>query len=143
MAADYSIILGLAAIVIFGGLMFLFISKNTIKRCRTHLNVEDYRVKFLAAENQLKRDDQASYSLSVLNADKLVDQALRELGLPGDTMGEKLKNSPKKFSDVNSLWAAHKLRNRIAHETNVIVGYDEARYALVSFKKALKDLGAI
>jgi hypothetical protein len=143
MAADYSIILGLAVIVILGGLMFLFMSKFSVKKCRTHLNVDEYRVKFLAAENQLKHDDQGSYSLSVLNADKLVDQALRELGLPGETMGEKLKNSPKKFSDINSLWLAHKLRNRIAHETNVVVGYDEARYALASFKKALKDLGAI
>lgn len=143
MAADYSIILGLAVIVILGGLMFLFMSKFSVKKCRTHLNVDEYRVKFLAAENQLKRDDQGSYSLSVLNADKLVDQALRECGLPGETMGEKLKNSPKKFSDINSLWVAHKLRNRIAHETNVVVGYDEARYALASFKKALKDLGAI
>jgi len=143
MVVDYSVILGLAAVVILGGLMFLFISKFTVKKCRTHLNVEEYRVKFLAAENQLRRDDQASYSLSVLNADKLVDQALRERGFPGDTMGEKLKNSPKKFGDINGLWNAHKLRNRIAHETNVVVGYDEARYALASFKKALKDLGAI
>ena len=143
MTADYSIVLGLAVVVILGGLMFFFMSKSTNKKCRTHLNVEEYRVKFLAAENQLKRDDQGSYSLSVLNADKLVDQALRERGLPGETMGEKLKNSPKKFSDINGLWTAHKLRNRIAHETNVVVGYDEAQYALASFKKALKDLGAI
>ena len=140
---DYTVMLGLAAIIILGGLMFLFVSKFTVKKSRKHLNVEEYRVKFLASENQLKRDDLSSYNLSVLNADKLVDQACRECGMSGETMGERLRNSPKKFSDINGLWMAHKLRNRIAHETDVVVTYDEARYALASFKKALKDLGAI
>ncbi len=140
---DYSIILGLAGVVILGGVLFLIISKTTITKCHKRLNVDDYRVKFLAIENQLMRDNQASFSLAVINADKLVDQALRECNFAGQTMGEKLKNSPKKFSDINSLWNAHKLRNKIAHETNVTVSYDEARYALASFKKALKDLGAI
>jgi hypothetical protein len=79
----------------------------------------------------------------VLNADKLVDQALRESGINGETMGERLKSSATKFSDLNGLWTAHKLRNRIAHEPDVAVSYDEARYALNCFRKALKDLGAI
>jgi transposase len=81
--------------------------------------------------------------LAVLNADKLVDLALRQCGVRGETMGERLKNDASKFSDINGLWTAHKLRNRIAHESDVVVNYDEARHALGYFKKALKDLGAI
>lgn len=140
---DYAVMFGLAGIVIFGGFLFWLISKITSKTSHKRLNVEEYRVKFLASENQLKHDEPNSYSLSVLNADKLVDQACRECGLPGETMGERLKNSPQRFKDINGLWTAHKLRNRIAHETNVTVSYNDAKYALESFKKALKDLGAI
>ncbi len=140
---DQSIVFGLAAILIVGALLFAIISKVTIKKCAKHLNVEQYRVKCLAIEQQLKRDEVSSYHLSVLNADKLVDQALRESGAKGQTMGERLKDISVDFSDLNGLWTAHKLRNRIAHEPDVNVSYDEARYALSCFRKALKDLGAI
>ncbi len=108
-----------------------------------HLDVEQYRVKYLEIENSLKRDVVSSYHLAVLNADKLVDQALKERGIRGETMGERMKNSASLFSDRNGIWMAHKLRNQIAHETDVKISYNDARYALVGFKKALKDLGAI
>jgi len=140
---DYMIIFGLAGILIIGAVLFALISKVTIRKWAKHLDVEQYRVKYLAIENQLKRDEPSSYHLVVLNADKLVDLAMRECGISGETMGERLKQYSKKFSDLNGLWTAHKLRNRIAHETDVSVNYDEARYALSCFKKALKDLGAI
>jgi hypothetical protein len=54
-----------------------------------------------------------------------------------------MRNAAVSFKDKNSLWTAHKLRNRIAHETDAVVGYNDARYALACYKKALKDLGAI
>lgn len=140
---DQSIVFGLAAILVLGAVLFSIIGKLTIKKCSKHLDVEQYRVKCLANEQQLKREEPNSYQMTVLNADKLVDQALRDCGARGETMAERLKSSSTKFSDLNGLWSAHKLRNRIAHETNAVVTYDEARYALAYFRKALKDLGAI
>lgn len=130
-----------ATIILVGGLLFAMIcfSKKGVKR----LDVERYRVKYLEIENHLKRDEPSSYHLTVLNADKLVDQALRERGTSGKTMGERLKNSVSLYSDRNGIWTAHKLRNQIAHEPDVTVSYDDARYALANFKRALKDLGAI
>jgi hypothetical protein len=138
---DQSIVFFFAAIIIVGALLFALISNS--KKGTRRLDVERYRVKYLAIENQLKRDENSSYHLSVLNADKLVDQALRERGVSGQTMGERMKNSANLFSDRNGIWTAHKLRNKIAHESDAHVTYDEARYALSCFKKALKDLGAI
>ena len=140
---SYTIVLLFAGIIIIGALMFAFIGKMTRGKRKKHLNIEQYRVKCLAIENQLKRDNPSSYHLSVLNADKLVDQALKESGVNGETMGDRLKNSISLISDQNGIWTAHKLRNRIAHDTDVSVSYDEACYALSCFRKALKDLGAI
>lgn len=108
-----------------------------------HLNVEHYRVKYLEITNQLKQGEPSSYHMTILNADKLVDQALRERGIRGETMGERMKNSASLFSDRNGIWTAHKMRNTIAHETNANISYNDARYALASYKKALQDLGAI
>lgn len=138
---DQSIVFFFAAIIIVGGLMFALIGNS--KKGVRHLDVEKYRVRYLAIENQLKRGEVSSYQLAVLNADKLVDQALKDRGLRGQTMGERMKNANATFSDSNGLWTAHKLRNKIAHEHDANVTYEEARHALSCFKKALKDLGAI
>lgn len=107
------------------------------------LDIERYRTRWLAIENQLSRSDAATYSLTVLNADKLLDQALKERGIKGETMGERMKTAKASWSNANAVWMAHKLRNQIAHESDVRVEYDDARRALGAFKQALKDIGAI
>ena len=136
-----AIIYFFAGIFVVGGLLFALMTVT--RKGPRRLNQDIYRSKWLAIEQQLKRDEPSSYQLSVLNADKLVDQSLRDRGLAGQTMGERLKNAPKTFSQLQALWNAHKLRNQIAHETTVNIGYDDARRALAAFKQALKDVGAI
>ena len=79
----------------------------------------------------------------MFDADKLLDQALRDRGLSGKTMAERMKQYQGKWSNGNGVWAAHKLRNRLAHETDVRIDYDRARQALIAFKQGLKDVGAI
>lgn len=138
---DQSIIFLFSAILIIGGLLLAAICLG--KKGVRHLNVEHYRTKCLEIEHQLKQPEVSSYSLCVINADKLVDQVLRELGIKGATMGERMKNSASRFSDRNGIWQAHILRNKISHEVGYVVTYNQALYALASFRKALKDLGAI
>lgn len=138
---DQSIIFFFAGVLILGGLLFAVISLT--KKGPKHLDVEHYRVKWMTIEQQLKKDEPASFSMSVLNADKLLDQALRAKGLKGETMAERLKSGSKLFTNRNYVWSAHKLRNKIAHDADVRVTYDDARRALGDFKRALKDVGAI
>jgi hypothetical protein len=66
------------------------------------------------------------------------------MGVPGRTMGDRLKKVGKeKFSELNAVWHAHKLRNQIAHEADFKPEFRQAQHALETYKKALKDLGAI
>jgi hypothetical protein len=138
---DQTVIFFLAAVILVGALILTLICSN--KKGRKYLNVEYYRAKCLEIEHQLKRDEFSSYHLSIINADKLLDKALTDRGFSGKTMGERMKNASKTFSDQNGIWSAHKLRNKIAHESDVYVTYDQARSALANFRKALKDVGAI
>jgi hypothetical protein len=79
-------------------------------------------------------------SQAIMDADKLLDYTLEKHGFTG-TLGEKLKKAGPRFSDLDSVWRAHKLRNKFAHElSNVDNG--AAKAALQNFKKALNDLGA-
>jgi len=135
------VILFFSGILIFGGILFAVITLT--KRGPTALDVQKYQHRWLTIEQQLKRDEVSSYHLSVLNADSLLDQALKERGVSGTTMGERMKQMQQKWSNANNVWTAHKLRNQIAHQPDVTLGYDEARRALAAFKQALKDVGAI
>lgn len=138
---ELSIIFIFATIIIVGAILFAFISRG--HHGAKKLDVEKFRSKCLAIEQSFKQGEVPSYHLAVLNADKLVGQALSDLGVKGETMGEKMKNAKTTFSDNNGIWNAHKLRNKIAHDTDVYISYDEAKRALANFRKALKDLGAI
>jgi hypothetical protein len=130
-----------AGVLIIGALLMAVVSLT--KKTGKQLDVDRYRSRWLAIENQFKREEESSYHLCVLNADKLLDQSLREKGARGETMGERMKSAQNVWSNANAVWGAHKLRNQIAHEADVRVSYDDARRALASFKQALKDIGAI
>jgi len=138
---DLTIIFFFAGIIIIAAIMFAMMSFG--KKGAKHLNIEQYRVKYLEIENHLEKDKPATFYMTIMSADNLLDKALKEKGIRGETMGERMRNASTAFRDRNGVWSAHKLRNRIAHESDAVVGYNDARYALACFKKALKDLGAI
>lgn len=136
-----SIIFFFSAILIFGGLLFVIVSMA--KNSPRTLDVDKYRSRWLAIETKLDRKNEHSYVVCILEADKLLDQALREKGLAGKTMAERMKQCQGKWTNGNGVWAAHKLRNRLAHETDAKIDYDRSRQALVAYKQGLKDVGAI
>ena len=141
MDSPIGVIFFFAAILIFAGILFAVVTLT--KRGNSSLDVEKYRTRWMTIEQQLRRDELSSYQMSVLNADTLLDHALKDKGIAGATMGERMKSAQQKWSNANNVWTAHKLRNQIAHEPDVRLDYDGARRALAAFKQALKDLGAI
>lgn len=76
---------------------------------------------------------------SIMDADKLLDYALFQYGMKG-SLGSKLKKSTSRFKDINAVWAAHKIRNNIAHQMNYKVTERVYKKAMMSFKQAFKDL---
>ena len=139
---DPSIFCLLFAIVIIG--IFVFIAINLSSKKAHAFDVEEYQVAFLAIENALSRENRQSYSMVIVEADKLLDKAMMEMGVPGKTMGDRLKKiGETKFTQLNAVWHAHKLRNQIAHESGFKLEYTQSRHALNTYKQALKDLGAI
>ena len=138
---DGGVVAFLIAILIVAVLIFVAILL-TGKRGYT-FDKQTYQARFLEIENKFKKENPATYMTTVINADKLLDKAMMEMGLAGKTMGERLKKNGDKFSNLNGVWQAHKLRNAIAHEPDVEVSYKRAYNALSIYKQALKDLGAI
>ena len=130
------------AIFVVGVLIFIAILLTSNRRY--NFNKLEYQSDFLAIENSLEKANPATYNMAVVEADKLLDKAMHEMGIPGKTMGDRLKRCGKeKFSKLDSVWRAHKLRNQIAHEPRFSVEYQQARRVLATYRQALKDLGAI
>ncbi len=138
---DGGVVTFVIAVLIVAALVFVMILL-TGKRTH-HFNMEAYQSRFLAIENKLRQDNAATFMIAIIEADKLLDKAMVEMGIPGKTMGDRLKRSGSRFTDINAVWRAHKLRNAIAHEPDLEVSYKQASNALIIYKQALKDLGAI
>ena len=75
----------------------------------------------------------------VIEAEKIIDHALVTLGFNG-TFGEKLTKAGPRFADVEAIWRAHKVRNRIAHEVGVMVTLTDADTAVAAFRKGVSNL---
>jgi hypothetical protein len=88
---------------------------------------------FTGGDNDLK--------IAILEADKVLDEALRGAGIQGNTLGDRLKKlKPSQLPDIDAIWQAHKLRNQIAHENDFKLKRDLAERALGVYEKALREL---
>ncbi|MBQ3325830.1 hypothetical protein IJG79_01620 [Candidatus Saccharibacteria bacterium] len=138
---DGSLLFLLIAIAIVG--VFVFVAISLTARRNYEFDKDAYQADWLHIENSLQKDNKNTYASAIIEADKLLDKAMAEMGIPGKTMGERLKKSGNHFTQLNSIWHAHKIRNQIAHEHGFSIEYNQTKRALSSYKEALKDLGAI
>jgi hypothetical protein len=74
----------------------------------------------------------------VLEADKVLDLALGELGYTG-SVADKLKKAGPRIKNLQAVWDAHKLRNHLAHETQATVTPQQAESALRALQAAVES----
>lgn len=133
---DSLLILFLGLIVLAG--LVLLVGLGQFTRRRSGLDAKYYRERWVKIE-QVQKLGEAGWQVAIIQADKLLDQALKERGFAGQTMGDRLKSSHA----GDKVWAAHKIRNRIAHETDVKLNGVMVAQALRGFKQGLKNIGAL
>ena len=124
---------------VFGISVLTFIA--LMSRKVSGIDIEDYRRRWEKLQAYIANKD--TLSVAVLEADKLLDKALKDNKYKGQTMGERMVSAKKAFSSRDNVWMAHKLRNKIAHEPDVTINKKQAKAALSAYHKALKDLGAL
>jgi hypothetical protein len=147
-----SALLFLVAVLVIGLLLVAVISRGSSskpsrpRRSRSGNRVGGIDREFVARKWQtieMITSGGGSLRDAVMEADTLVDYAMKQSGVPGDTMGERLKHAGSRFSNVNNIWTAHKLRNALAHEAAFDLVPTQAREAVTYFRQGLKDLGAL
>lgn len=131
----------LVGIIILGILVLYIFTRLTRKTIRRGLNQEYFEKRWIELLARVRTED--GMILAVIDADKLLDDALKKRHFKGKTMGERLVSAQRSISDNDAVWYAHKLRNRLVHEPDVKLKKKEAQTALSGFRQGLKDLGAL
>lgn len=85
--------------------------------------------------------DEKTRAMSIVHADKLLDESLKCLAYKGSTMGERLISAKAKLKHRDEIWKAHKLRNKIVHEPKFKLKEEQAKEALKGYYHTFKDLG--
>ncbi|QQG46179.1 MAG: hypothetical protein HYY55_04465 [Candidatus Niyogibacteria bacterium] len=84
------------------------------------------------------------YPMAIIEADILLEDVMGRMGFLGKNLAERLRSlAPGELPSSNSVWEAHKLRNKIAHEPDFHPSREETTRTLGAYKKALEELKVI
>lgn len=114
----------------------VILKKNLPKKRSMRAWREIQRHFFAGSESDLK--------LALIEADKILYEALKLAGFKGENLGDILKElDDSKLPNLQEVWEAHKLRNRLAHETDFRLSRDTAERALAIYEQTFRDLGLL
>lgn len=154
-AIDYSYfeqtsLIEVVVYVLIGGLILFFLVWiiNLLRRFLRRPELEGLdrkgiQTRWQEIESMLGKGSEMTDKVAILEADKLLDHALKAMAMPGTTLGERLKVATYKFPKLQRVWWSHKLRNQLVHEASFSVSHRSAKSAVDGFKNALKELGVL
>lgn len=133
--------LGVVVAVIVLGMLLKPIIRKLFGPQRDSKNKKVIQTKWKEVEELMMMKNINGYKLAVLEADKLLDLALKTMMLPGENLGQRLKVAVARNPQIRPVWSAHILRNKIAHDTHFEIKKGEAVQAVKQFKQTLDKLG--
>lgn len=85
-----------------------------------------------------------SARLAVIEADALVDAALKGMEVPGEHLADRLSNlETEEIVSMNKIWRAHRMRNDLVHTPGFMLGPEDTKMALQDYEAFLKEIEAI
>ncbi len=112
----------------------------TMRRRPRKLKIQHFQDEWRALQKLCASKD--TWPQAIIDADKLLDEALRRRRFGGKTMGERLTKAQRIISDNEGVWFGHKLRNKLEQDPIAKLKETDVKQALVGIRQALKDLGA-
>lgn len=130
------IVLLASGIIVFGALLigfwalFLRGGKEPDWKGKVKLRLRDLKHQELPPKYQ------------VMEYDKLLEYTLQLKYGEDQSLGSLLKSKAKRFNtrQLNEIWSAHKLRNKIAHDHDFEPTSTEINRALIIFKRTVQEL---
>lgn len=96
--------------------------------------------KWVKIMEMIETENSSEWTHAIIEADKLLDQMLIDIGYKGESLGDRLMSVEKgDMLSLNEAWEAHKTRNRIAHETNFLLSKGEALKVVRMYEKVFRE----
>ncbi len=135
MSAEF--ITGLIVGIVIGLVVFIILLRRLPRRLKPRYFLSKWQ------ELQSQLPDKQQWTQTIIEADQLLDEALKKRRIKGKTMGERLVNVQKEFTDNDAVWFGHKLSMRLRADSELIVRKQHVKRALLGLRQGLKDLGAL
>lgn len=129
------VLLALLGIVVL--LVLLFVYRRIPKKLHADKFMDDWK------ELQTFCRDKTTWPQAIIDADKLLDKALRRRKFKGKRMGARMVSAQRMISNNDQLWFAHNLAKKVIADPTMKLKEADVKMALIGFRQALKDLGAL
>jgi hypothetical protein len=88
-------------------------------------------------------DNPNDWKLAIIEADIILDEALKRAGYGGASLGERLRSiSPTQMQTIDDAWEAHKVRNQIAHASaDFVLTKRMAEDTIKQYRRVFDELG--
>ncbi len=158
----YFLMLVLIAIITYSVIRIFEIRKKEHEHLHHEIaefaHKQKQKTEIVAAEKNISRNDvwvkvlknldstnEADWRVAIIDADKMLDTLTDQLGLYGETLGERLKSADRdRFKSLNEAWEAHNVRNKIAHDGSAFVlTKREADRVVALYEKVFNEFGYI
>lgn len=141
----------IVSVLLLAGIIILLYKIHQLRRKKLGLYAEFLEKKEVPEErgshwkeikNKLNSANSSDWKAAIIEVDNLMDEIIMRIGYKGDDLGERLKSiEPSDFDNLQNIWEAHQVRNKIIHEGEKFeVTKDLAKTTLEKYEKALKEL---
>lgn len=119
--------------------------RNTLKGAQMPLaSKKQIQKKWSEIETRIKLGDGLQNKVAILEADKLVDEVLFNIGYKGNNMKERLDSAnATQIEEIDNLIEAHAIRNRIIQEDNFNIDNQESERVMGLYREFLDNLEII
>jgi hypothetical protein len=112
-----------------------------LPRRKRKLKVDKFTKRWKAL--QVHCANRKTWPQAIIEADNLLDDALKKARFKGKTTGERLVAAQHDLTSNDTVWFGHKLRKTIASQDVRKLKKADVLEALGGFRQALRDLGAL
>lgn len=102
------------------------------------------RERWQTVMRKFKSRSPESARMAIIEADALVDEALKRMGIKGEHMADRLgRLSSDELTTLGRIWRAHRLRNELVHGPHTALPPEVAEAAMGDYEDFLKDIGVL
>ncbi|KPJ71550.1 hypothetical protein AMJ50_01500 [Parcubacteria bacterium DG_74_3] len=101
----------------------------------------EYKRKWRKITNRLNTGLESEYKLAVIEAEKMLNEALEKMGYPEQSLGEKLDKLTKDtLPNISQVREANKIQNNVVRDPDYRLTLEQAKSVVLTYEQALHEL---